>query len=93
MNTQLSDKCHMWKCDMSQAFHQSPLDPSSYELFGYIWEGLMYWDTVLVMGHCIAPYICQRVTNMIRHIHTKLGYFLLKYVDDFLGADLMDIAQ
>ena len=90
---ELGVHCRMWKRDMSRAFRQVPLDPGSYQLFGYIWEGLLYWDTVLVMGHCIAPHICQRITNAIAHIHRTLGYFLLNYVDDFLEADLLKVVE
>ena len=90
---ELGPSCHMWKCDMATAFRQVPLDPASYELFGYIWEGLLYWDKVLVMGHGVAPYICQHVTETIKHIHNQIGYFLLNYVDDFLGAELQELAE
>ena len=89
----LSPNCRMWKCDVRRCFRQVLLDPSSYELFGFIWKGLMYWDKVLVMGHQVAPYICQRITNALRFIHTSIGYFLLNYVDDFVGAELMEAAQ
>ena len=64
-----------------------------YSLFGYIWKGMFYFDTVLAMGHSIAPYVCQRVTSAIRHIHCKLGFYLLNFVDDFLGVEHRDIAQ
>ena len=86
-------KCRCWKHDIRRCFRQIPLCPGSYPLFGYIWQGLLYWDTVLVMGHCISPYICQHITNALKYIHECLGYFLLNYVDDFLGADEMEVAQ
>ena len=41
----------------------------------------------MVMGCTIAPYICQRTTDMITYIHRKAGYHLLNYVDDFIGAE------
>ena len=40
------------------------------------------------MGMRTASYIAQRVTNAIRFIHEKMKFFLLNYVDDFLGAEL-----
>ena len=85
--------CRMWKHDVSQCFRQFGLDPADYRLFGYIWEGLWYFDKVLAMGHQIAPYICQRVTDAVRFIHCKIGLFLLNYVDNFLGAESRDLAQ
>ena len=45
------------------------------------------------MSHRIAPYICQRITNAITHIHRMLGYFLLNYIDDFLRADLLEVVE
>ena len=39
------------------------------------------------MGMRSAPYIAQRVTNAIAYIHQKLEFFLLNYVDDFVGAE------
>ena len=39
------------------------------------------------MGMRTAPYIAQRVSNALAFIHTQLGYFLLNYVDDFIGAE------
>ena len=58
-----------------------------------MWEGLYYFDTVLAMGHRIVPYICQRVTSAIRHVHTMIGLFLLNYVDDFVGAERKELTQ
>ena len=45
------------------------------------------------MGHRVAPYICQRVTDALRYIHEHIGYFLLNYIDDFVGAEVLGIAQ
>ena len=42
------------------------------------------------MGMRTAPYIAQRITNAIRYIHQKLQFYLLNYVDDFLGAETKD---
>ena len=57
-------------------------------MIGYIIDGELYFDKVLPMGMRSAPYIAQRVTNAIRHIHEQRKFFLLNYVDDFLGAEL-----
>ena len=87
----LGHKARMFKIDLSRYFRQLPLDPGDYSLIGYIIDGKLYFDKVLPMGMRTAPYIAQRVTNAIRHIHQKLKYFLLNYVDDFLGAEHQDI--
>ena len=77
----------MFKIDLSRYFRQLPLDPGDYSLIGYVIDNKLYFDKMLPMGMRTAPYIAQRVTSAIRHIHQQLGYYLLNYVDDFLGAE------
>ena len=84
---ELGANCYMFKRDIGRCFRWVPWDPFDYSWFGYIWKGMYYFDKVLSMGHKISPYITQRVTSMIKYIHCKVGYFLLNYVDDFLGAE------
>ena len=79
--------CMMFKVDLSRYFRQLPLDPGDYSLLGYIVNGEIYFNKVLPMGMRSAPYIAQRVTNAIAYIHRQLEYFLLNYVDDFVGAE------
>ena len=85
--------CYMFKRDASRCFRWIPWDPFDYSLFVYCWRGLFYFDKVLAMRHRIAPFICQRVTGALAHIYRKPGYFLLNYVDDFVGAEKADIAS
>ena len=80
--------CMMFKIDLSRYFRQLPLDPGDYSLIGYVIHGQIYFDKVLPMGMRSAPYITQRVTNAIAHIHRQMQFFLLNYVDDFVGAEL-----
>ena len=80
----------MFKIDLSRYFRQLPLDPGDYSLIGYIVEGKIYFDKVLPMGMRSAPYIAQRITNAIAYIHRQLEFFLLHYVDDFVGAEHRD---
>ena len=77
----------MFKVDLSRYFRQIPLDPGDYSLIGYVIDGKIYWDKVLPMGLRSAPYIAQRITNAIAYIHRQMQYFLLNYVDDFVGAE------
>ena len=84
---QLGKGCYMFKIDLSRYFQQIPLDPGDYSLIGYIIEGKIYFDKVLPMGMRSAPYIAQRITNAIAYIHRQMQYFLLNYVDDFVGAE------
>ena len=83
----LGKHCMMFKVDLSRYFRQLPLDPGDYSLIGYVIGGKIYFDKVLPMGMRTAPYIAQRVTNAIAYIHRQLQYFILNYVDDFVGAE------
>ena len=62
-------------------------------MIGYIINGEIYFDKVLPMGLRSAPYIAQRITNAIAHIHRQLRYFLLNYVDDFIGTETKEKIQ
>ena len=67
------------------------MDPAEYSLIGYIIDGQYYFDKVLPMGMCTAPYITQRITDSITYLHRKMEFFLLNYVDDFVSAELKDV--
>ena len=78
----------MFKIDLTRYFRQLPSDPGDYSMIGYMIDGELYFDKVLPMGMRTAPFIAQRVTNAIRFIYEIMEFFLLNYVDDFLGAEL-----
>ena len=84
---QLRGNCCLFKIDLSRYFRQVPLDPGDYSLIGYMIDGKIYFDKVLPMGMRSAPYIAQRITNAIAHIHKEMEFFILNYVDDFVGAE------
>ena len=85
----LGKGCYMFKIDLSRYFRQIPLDPGDYPMIGYIIEDDIYFDKVLPMGMRSAPYIAQRISNAIAHIMEKVQYFILNYVDDFVGAETL----
>ena len=76
-----------FKEDLDRAFRQLAADLFSVLLLGFKWQEKIYFDLVMVMGCRIAPFICQRTTNMITYIFERMSYFALNYVDDFLGVD------
>ena len=76
-----------YKEDLDRAFRQYVADPGDIPLLGYKWKGGYYFDQVMMMGCRIAPYIAQRVSDCITYIHMLMGYFLLNYVDDFMGVE------
>ena len=87
---QLGLGCYLFKIDLSRYFRQIPLDLGDFSLIGYVINGKIYFDKILPMGMRLAPYIAQKITNAIAHIHQSLQYFLLNYVDDFVGAELWE---
>ena len=80
----------MFKVDLSRYFRQISMDPGDYSLIGYIIEGEIYFDKVLPMGLRSAPYIAQRLSNALAWIHQQLQFYLLNYVDDFVGAEVKE---
>ena len=90
---ELGPDCVMFKRDTSRCFRWLPLDPFDYSLFGYKWNDQYFFDKVLAMGRRISPYICQRVTNAIAYIYRKSEFFVLNYVDDFVGAEKRQIVH
>ena len=87
---QLGKSARMYKKDLLAAFFQIGWDPADAELFGVFYECMYFFFTVLVMGHKISPYVCQRVSSMVAYLHHRQGYFLLNYIDDFAGAEHKD---
>ena len=77
----------LYKEDLDWAFRQLGVEFSSIPLLGFRWRNLYYFDVVMVMGCRIAPYICQRTTNMVAYLHRQMSYFLLNYIDDFVGTE------
>ena len=83
----------MYKVDLHRYFRQLNLDPGDYSLVGYMVNGELYFDTTVPMGVRSGPYIAQRVSTAIAWIVQQLEYFLLNYVDDFVGAALAQRAR
>ena len=84
---QLGRGAAVFKKDMKSAFRQLWGDPFDYSLMLYQWEGSYYVDLAVSMGMRSAPSCCQRVISAIRFIHMKSGYWLMNYIDDFIGAE------
>ena len=76
-----------YKIDMDRAFKQVFMDILDWPLLGITWKNLIYFDKTAVMGSRSTPYICQRITNFVRHVMQNLQYFVANYVDDFMGLE------
>ena len=77
----------MYKIDLHRYFRQLNLDPGDYSLVGYIVGSKLYYDKMVPMVVRTGPYIAQRVSSAITWIVQQMEYFLLNYVDDFVGAE------
>ena len=84
---QLGKGALMFKIDLHRYFRQLNLDPGDYSLVGYIIQGDLYFDKMVPMGVRTGPYIAQRVSSAITWIVQQVQYYLLNYVDDFVGAE------
>ena len=81
-----------WKKDMSRAFLQVPLQPNSWSVMGIFWASGIYFNKSAVMGGRSSPYMCQRTTNIIRHIMANIEYCIFNYIDDFMSIDKVEKA-
>lgn len=81
-----------FKVDLNRAFCQIPTCPCDWSLLGTSWKGKIYFDKVAVMGSRTRPLACQRITNMIRHFLSNMGYNVNNFVDDFMGIKVSDKA-
>ena len=84
--------CCLFKCDLSRAYRQLPVDPGDLHYLGYKWNGELYIDATLTMGLRSAAFLCQRVTNAIAYIARNNGVSVSNYLDDFGGVEVKDSA-
>ena len=85
-------KARIFIRDLSKAYRQLWMDPSSIHLLGYTFENKFYFNITLSMGSKSAAYCCQCTTNAITHIFQNQGYDDVNYLDD-LGAAEEDKAD
>ena len=80
--------CFLFKKDLKRAYWQIPVDPRDYNLLGYHWNDLLYFDLVLPFGLRSATLACQRTTNAIAHIFSSVYHHqCVNYIDDFGGVE------
>ena len=83
----------VFKKDLVSAFRQLWGDPFDYSLMLYKWKSegeevaKYYVDLAVAMGMRSSPAACQRVSDAIRYLHNKQGYWLMNYIDDFIAAE------
>ena len=89
---ELGKGCLLYKRDLKGAFRQFNIDPGDYRFTGLKWDGDIYIDTRLAMGLRSAAFCCQSVTEIVANIARQKA-FVLVYLDDFGGAELVDKAH
>ena len=75
----------LFKRDLKRAYRQLPVDPFDYPLLGYSWRDRLFFDVRLPMGLRSAAMACQRVTNAVCFMLSRVGCNVLSYLDDFMG--------
>ena len=80
----------VFKKDLKSAFRQLFGDPFDFILMLYKWKGRFFVDLAVAIGMRSAPSCYQRLTDAITYIHMMMGYWLMNYIDDFLGAEKWD---
>ena len=85
--------CLIMKRDLRRAYKQILTDPGDWNLLGFVWDDLLYFDTTMPMGLRSAAMCCQRLTNAVRYIYQKQGYDLVPYLDDLATAEVPEVAN
>ena len=80
---------HLYKIDVSRAFHHVRPDPHDYDLLGLNWKGITYVDAMLPFG----IQIFQRLSDTICHMMRRQGFTVLNYVDNFIGVTMPSVAR
>ena len=83
----LDGKCLLYKIDLQRAFRHLKLDPGDINRTGLQFEGRYYVDTSVPFGYRHGSVCMQRLTDSIRGIMHKKGYFIANYIDDLIGCD------
>ena len=78
---------YVYKKDLKRVYRQFPIDPKDYKYLGFMWDGLLYFNTRCPFGLRSSALVCQRTTRAVIHVFTKEGYTADLYLDDFYGAE------
>ena len=79
--------CHFYKKDQKRSYRQFPIDRNDCKYLGFMWDGLLYFNTRCPLGLRSSALVCQRTTRAVIHVFTKEGYTADVYLDDFYGAE------
>ena len=86
LNSSLSKK-FLWTIDLARAYRQLRTDPLSVPLLGITVNNKKYFDIAPPFGCRTSSMACARTTNAIVYLLKNKGYFVLCYLDDFIGVE------
>ena len=78
----------MHKIDLSRAFRQLKVDPLDYPLLCLEWQGHFYVDKSYAFGHRTGAMGCSRLSDFLRYVHEKAGFYTMSYIEHLLGTEL-----
>jgi hypothetical protein len=81
----------IFKVDLARALRQLHVDPFGVKYLGLRWGGSYYVDTSVPFGYRHGTQAC--VTDLIRYILSRMGIFVLNYIDDIIGIAPDNIAD
>lgn len=87
---ELGPSALLYKIDISRAFRNLPVDPIDIQFLGIAFDSKYYIDLSIPFGYIHGSACCQRVTDAIRYICNKNGFWLFNYCDDLIGIELPD---
>ena len=85
---QLGKGALIHKIDLSRAFRQLKVDPCDYPLLCLEWQNQYYVDASYAFGHRTGSMGCSRLSDFLRYLHEKQGFYIMSYIDDLLWAEL-----
>jgi hypothetical protein len=89
----LGKNVKIFKIDLARAFRQLHVDPFDIKYLGLYWRGAYYVDTAVPFGYRHGTQACVRVTDAIRYILSRMGVFVLNYIDDIIGIAPDNVAD
>ena len=88
----LDVNCLLYKIDLQRAFRLLKLNPRDINKTGLHFLGEYHVDTAVPFGYRHGSVFMQRVTDSLRCIMHKNGYFITNYIDDLIGCDKPKVA-
>ena len=76
------------KIDLSRAFRQLKVDPYDYPLLCLEWKGQYYVDASYAFGHHTGSMAYSRLSDFLRYVHARKGFYTMSYLDDLLGVEV-----